>query len=205
MLCLTQYEKSFGPEPVLQIPKLDLPFGVYHIAGANGAGKTTLLQSVAGLIPFKGSITVSGLNIQRNRIEYRKAVGYAEAEPLYPPFLTGNDLLHFYVQTKGGSMQQVLDLAATLGVGKFMYHRIETYSSGMVKKLSLLLAFVGNPKLILLDEPLITLDPDSVNTMAQLIASYYNRGVGFLITSHQALPLAVPCSNILVKDKTLHF
>ena len=135
MLCLTHYEKSFGAEPVLHIPKMDLPFGVYHISGANGAGKTTLLQSVAGLIPCKGSIAVSGLHIQRNRIEYRKAVAYAEAEPLYPSFLTGNDLVHFYVQTKGGSMQHALELAATFGVEKFMHNRIETYSSGMAKKL----------------------------------------------------------------------
>ena len=64
---------------------------------------------------------------------------------------------------------------------------------------------MGNPKLILLDEPLITLDADAVNVMMQLIASYYNKGVGFLVTSHQALPLAVPCSSMLIKDKTLHF
>lgn len=182
--------------------QLDGPF--YWLKGENGSGKTTLFKSMAGLIPFSGSIEVLGVNINKDRIGYRLAVNYAEAEPVFPSLLTGTDLIKFYTQTKKADATQVATLIAALGIGGYIGSKVGTYSSGMLKKLSLVLGFIGNPKLILLDEPLITLDHQSVANLVNLIETYISQGVTFIITSHQEIVLnRHPAIRLSIIDKTL--
>ena len=190
MLVFHDYVKAYGDHLVLKVPDLQLQQGIYWLKGGNGSGKTTLIKSVAGLIPFKGTITAAGNDIGRHRIAYRRIVNYAEAEPVYPVFLTGDDLIRFYIDTKGGNKQQAAKLAASLGVDAYSANKIGTYSSGMAKKLSLVLAFIGAPRLVLLDEPLITLDQQSVETLQDIVGSLYAAGVSFLVTSHQEIHFA---------------
>jgi ABC-2 type transport system ATP-binding protein len=187
MILFNNYKKFFGQKLIVDIPSLELGHNIYWLQGENGSGKTTLMKSVAGLIPFEGSISLDGTDIRKHRTRYRELVNYAEAEPAFPGFLTGNDLVRFYTKTKKGNVQRVSSLIASFGIGDYIDNKIATYSSGMAKKLSLVLGFIGNPKLILLDEPLITLDVASVKTLQDMITSSYNEGVSFLITSHQEL------------------
>lgn len=189
MLHLTDYRKHYSDEPVLLIPRLHLQAGLYWLRGANGAGKTTLLRSIAGLIPFEGSIEVAGSNIRKQRIAYLKAVNWAEAEPLYPAFLTGRDLVHFYLQCKGGEARHAEAVAEALGAAHFLHRPVSTYSSGMAKKLSLVLAFIGRPQLVLLDEPFITLDVEAVAALQTLIGEAYRAGTSFLVSAHGEAPL----------------
>ena len=130
-----QYSKQYNNQPVISA-HLDLPHGIYWLSGENGSGKTTLVKSIAGLIPFSGQIEVAGTGINTNRIGYRHLVNYAEAEPQYPGFLTGNDLVSFYTETKHADQQQGLALANALNAGSYLSNKIGTYSSGMAKKLS---------------------------------------------------------------------
>ncbi len=187
MLTITQFQKKYpgSDEPVLNIPYFHLDKGIYWIKGENGSGKTSLIKSIAGLIPFTGSIAVNGFELSKQRIPYTKAVNYAEAEPQYPPFLTGKELIDFYKNTKGPGLP--IELTAALGVEKFMHNKTAVYSSGMMKKLSLVLAFIGHPQLILLDEPLIALDVESIAVLQNTIAVYIAKGVSFIVTSHQPL------------------
>jgi ABC-2 type transport system ATP-binding protein len=114
-------------------------------------------------------------------------VNYAEAEPLYPSFLTGLDLVQLYERAKKPVEGQVDELLQLLHVEEYVAQPLGTYSSGMMKKLSIILAFIGQPKMILLDEPLVTVDDASVPVILQLIRDYHeNKGVTFLLTSHQA-------------------
>ena len=187
VLQFINYKKSYdyGSKVVLNIPELTLNKDIYWLKGENGSGKTSLLKSVAGLIPFDGGIFVSGVNIRKQKMAYRKIVNWAEAEPVYPDFLTGYDLANFYRDTKGGSKDQIKELIGLIGIEKYLHQKIGSYSSGMAKKLSLVLAFIGEPKLILLDEPLITLDSQTVTIIQKLIRQYYETGITFLISSHQ--------------------
>jgi ABC-2 type transport system ATP-binding protein len=84
---------------------------------------------------------------------------------------------------------------------------IGTYSSGMLKKLSLVLAFLGNPKLILLDEPLITIDAESLKILYSWIREEHNKGVSFMLSSHQALDVGehLNASELLVENQTLQY
>lgn len=204
MLQFDNYKKSYASATIVAIPQRHLAQGMYWLQGENGSGKTTVLKSIAGLIPFDGTITVADTTIRKQRMHYKRLVNYAEAEPVYPPFLTGTELLHFYFKTKGGSKAQVLKLMKVLGVDKYIDAKVSTCSSGMLKKLSLLFAFVGAPKLMLLDEPLITLDTDSVEILQHTIAHFHQAGVSFLVTSHQEFTnSSFPVSTLLLKDGIL--
>ena len=205
MLNISNYIKKYPgqQEPVLAISSLKLQKGIYWIKGENGAGKTSLFKSIAGLITFEGDITVNDLHIRKQRMEYTKQVNYAEAEPLYPPFLSGKDLIDFYFETKEGDFPKAI--FDGFGVAKFMKQKTATYSSGMMKKLSLILAFTGRPTLILLDEPLIALDTAAVEILEQYILQSSKTGVSFLITSHQPLAarLMEGTTTLLLQNKTL--
>ena len=110
----------------------------------------------------------------------------SEAEPLYPDYLSGYDLLKFIAEAKKAPANQLTTLADNLGVSQYWKSPIGTYSSGMQKKISLLSAFLGSPKLIMLDEPLITIDDRSVQIVYELVKEYHeNGGVSFLLSSHQ--------------------
>jgi ABC-2 type transport system ATP-binding protein len=96
LLQILACKKEFNGRQVLDILSLKLDKGVYWLRGINGSGKTTLLRMIAGLIPFKGDILLHGISLRSNPFDYRRKVSLAEAEPLYPPFITGQELVGFY-------------------------------------------------------------------------------------------------------------
>ena len=148
-MLFSQYKKLYNNELVIEIESLSLSSGVYWILGENGSGKSTLLKCIAGLIPYNGDISFQDIsNKKKNNQLFRKLVNYAEAEPQYPEFLRGNDLIEFYKKAKSATNEQAAYLRDKLEV-KFASTKIGEYSTGMIKKLSLALAFMGNPRLIL--------------------------------------------------------
>ena len=186
MLEFLQVQKSYGDRTVLSIPSLQLADGIYWLRGSNGSGKTTFLRMIAGLLPFRGDILLKNISLHRKPVDYRRSVSWADAEPLYPDFLKGRDLVAFYREVRKAPAQQIEELIDLFQVRSYLPAPIGTYSSGMVKRLSLALAFIGHPALITLDEPLVTLDQDSIPLLYNLITrSYREHNTSFLISSHQ--------------------
>jgi ABC-2 type transport system ATP-binding protein len=186
MLTIENFTKHYNGVLALQIPSLSLTKGIYWVQGKNGSGKTTLFKSVAGLLPFEGSIKVNATTDQKSHPQaYRMLINFGEAEPVFPDFLTAKDLIQFVALAKKASSTQTEHLMNVFGIGDFYHKPCGTYSSGMLKKLSLTLAFLGNPALIILDEPLITLDHHTVEKVYTLINEYYAGGISFLLSSHQ--------------------
>ncbi len=204
MLYLANVKKSYGSFEVLDVKDLRLSKGKYWIKGPNGSGKSTLLKIIAGLLPFKGDVLLNDtISIHKNPVQYRALVNHAPAEPAYPSFVSGQQLVDFYKSTKKGHAEQIEELKHLLGITHFLNNPTGTYSSGMLKKLSLLLAFIGNPAVILLDEPFTTLDVETQQSLQSLIKN--RQGTGFLLTSHHDIAIDdIEFTNIFsVKDKSL--
>ncbi len=186
MIHLQQVQKKYSQRLILNIPEFKLDKGIYWIYGVNGSGKTTFLKIIAGMIPFDGEAYINNISLKKSGVNYRKQVSYAEAEPVYPSYITGRDLVLFYQDIRKAPQQQVNSLISFSGLYPHLHNPIGTYSSGMVKRLSLLLAFIGNAPLILLDEPLATLDTEAVHALPELINEYRQQyGCSFIFSSHQ--------------------
>jgi ABC-2 type transport system ATP-binding protein len=186
MLHFKNVKKYYSSFLALDIPDLTLGNGLWWLQGENGSGKTTFLKMVAGLHPFSGDIVVDDLySIKKQRLQFIRRINYAEAEPLYPPFLRGKDLVTLYCKTKQGSTDEAAEMLRHLHVFDAYERPLGTYSSGMIKKLSLVLAFIGKPRFILLDEPLITIDVSALEVMCSIVRKKYEEGTSFIITSHQ--------------------
>ncbi len=187
MLSVKNLSKKYDTNLVIQVPELTIPNGTFWIEGGNGSGKTTLLKIIAGICPFEGSVHLNNIDLKQSPVHYRKEISYAEAEPQFPPELTGSELILFVQKTKSASTAQITTLINYFNIGHFINRPVGGYSSGMLKKLSILLAFIGSQKLILLDEPLITLDNDFIPLLLSHIREKQSEGISFLITSHQAI------------------
>ena len=205
MLQFDHVYKTYNQQPVLDISHLKLERNIFWLKGINGSGKTTLLSMLAGLIPFKGDIQLDGVNLRYDPVSYRSLVNFAEAEPLYPDFITGNELVRFYQEIRKAATVQIDMLINLFKMHHFLKSPIGTYSSGMVKKLSLLLAFIGRPSLLLLDEPLATLDEGSVHILPELINAYHKEfKTGFIFSSHQSINMfTLTTHQILIADHSL--
>ncbi|PWK66358.1 ABC-2 type transport system ATP-binding protein [Mucilaginibacter oryzae] len=209
MLQFINFTKRYGSYPALKVDDLKLDKGIYWIKGVNGSGKSTLLKSIAGILAFDGDILLdSEISMKKQPVHYRKLVNFAEAEPLFPEFLTGTEMIALFADAKDAPKGQEQAYLKSMNMQSFVDRPIGTYSSGMLKKLSLLLAFLGNPRLILLDEPLITIDTASLAVLNTWIRERYEQqGIGFLLSSHQmlegdSLPLT---GGLLVEEQTLKF
>ena len=187
MIKILNLKKKYYEQAILDIPSAKLEENLIWLKGINGSGKTTLLKITGGIIPFEGEIEIGAIGLKKDPLRYRQQVNYAEAEPLYPTFLSGLDLVDFHEKTRQGSKAQSQKLIHALGIDDYYKNKIGTYSSGMVKRLSLVLAFLGNPQLILLDEPLVTLDVASQKILYQLMRDHIQNGTQIIFTSHQAL------------------
>lgn len=206
MLELKNIRKYYSKNLALEISLLQLQNCIYWVKGANGSGKTTLLKMVAALLPFEGDIILDNTSLKNKPVAYRQKISWAEAEPLYPSFMTGNNLINLYKAIRSASQKDIDNLLALFGMTEYINHAIGTYSAGMTKKLSLVLAFLGNPQLIILDEPLITLDAEAYHlTCALITEKNKNTGTGFLMSSHQDPDTALSLSGkvITVNNKTV--
>ncbi len=187
MLIISQLSKSFGQRQVLQDINLHIPQGqIYGLLGANGAGKTTLINLICGLLRAdSGQITIDG---QRAETCARRMIGVVPQENLLYASLTCKENLAFFASLYGlrgialrKSVQQCLDAVQ-------LSHRADsvalTLSGGMMRRLSVAVALLHQPKLVILDEPTTGLDIEARFEMWQLIQQLPRQGKTVLLTTH---------------------
>jgi ABC-2 type transport system ATP-binding protein len=205
VLEIRDLHQQYGDLHILSIPHFHVSHGIYWIHGENGAGKSTLFRTLSGMLPFAGTVLIDGeFDLKKNPVDYRLRLNLGEAEPLYPAFLTPGDLLSFIAEAKSAPKGQVGNLIAQLGIN-YLTNPFGSCSSGMVKKVSLAAAFLGNPRIIILDEPLITIDKEAREALFDLIRAYFDAGVTFLLSSHQPFQQEglVVTQSFALREKTL--
>lgn len=185
VLELTNIHKKYGANTVLKFDTLKFESGVYWIKGGNGTGKSTLFRVISGLTDFEGEVALNDISLKNQPQVFRSTVSYAEAEPLYPGFITGGELLEFYRDVRKAGKKEVDELVDLFEMRPFLGQKIGDYSSGMLKKTSLICAFVGKIDLYILDEPLITIDASAAAKLYAIITKKVALGKSFLISSHQ--------------------
>lgn len=207
MLTVQNFRKQYEDTLILSIADLTLHPGVHWVKGQNGSGKTTLFKSLSGIIPCTGLVSFDdGISLHKEPVAYRRRVNYSEAEPLYPSFLTPREMMRFVGKAKGATSTQQDELFNKFEITAFQSKNFGACSSGMIKKVSLAMAFAGDPKVIILDEPLITLDEKSRGNLTAMINEYVvERQVICLLSSHQQLDdLGLPLKATYgIQDKTV--
>lgn len=178
----------YGSHDVLQGVSLSVPVGEWFcLLGPNGVGKSTLLHCLAGrVVPSKGSIRLRGASLLDDPETAKRPLGYACAPEQLPGLLTGRQCLEVYALAKNLSTidAHVISLAEELRFTRYLDHYVDTYSLGTRQKLSVLLALLGEPRLIVLDEAFNGLDPRSALTLKNDLTRRLREGASVLLATH---------------------
>ena len=181
-------KKHFGSIRALDGITVEIPEGITLILGPNGGGKSTFLKLATGVYrPSAGEIRVFGEN-PWNNWKVKRRFGVAYDPPAFPQFTTGREWLTLFAESKGFGEEEVERVAELFEVRPFINKRINGYSSGMLKRLSLAQAFIGKPELIFLDEPLANIDFDSMERVIEIIDEMSGK-TNFVVISHIWEPL----------------
>jgi ABC-type multidrug transport system ATPase subunit len=179
--------RHFGDLTAVDSLDLAVPqSSVYGFLGPNGAGKTTTIRLLLGLIrPNAGEVQLFGQSLQSERIELLRRVGALVETPSLYPHLTGRENLEVTRRLSGGNRSQVERALAIVRLEQDAQRRVGHYSSGMRQRLGLALALLGEPELLILDEPTNGLDPAGIREMRDLICRLpEEHGVTVFLSSH---------------------
>lgn len=176
--------QQYGQMAVLDNISLTLAEGeVLGLFGHNGAGKTTTVRLILGLLQAtSGQVRVLGGTPGDSDI--RRQIGFLPENVTFYPQLTGRETLLHFARLKDAPMQQVDDLLAQVGLTAASSKRVKTYSKGMRQRLGLAQALLGRPRLLLLDEPTVGLDPIATQELYQVIGRLRDEGTSIVICSH---------------------
>lgn len=177
-------QQRYGSMQVLHDLDLNLAEGeVLGLFGHNGAGKTTTMKLILGLLnPSEGKVQVLGG--APNDAHVRRLLGYLPENVTFYPQLSGRETLCHFARLKGASLHQVDELLEQVGLGGAAQRRVKTYSKGMRQRLGLAQALLGTPRLLLLDEPTVGLDPIATQALYQLVEQLRLQGTSIILCSH---------------------
>ena len=190
MLKIEHLTKKFGEKVAVDDLSITVENGqICAFIGHNGAGKTTTLKAIAGIITFdKGNIEVNGVDVVKNPFEAKAQIAYLPDNPDLYEHLKGIDYLNFIADVFNLSSQERKDrieyYAKKLEIYNDLSSLISSYSHGMKQKLALVSALIHNPKLLLLDEPFVGLDPISSYQFKLILQDLANIGVTIFYSTH---------------------
>lgn len=184
MIQVANLHKQFGKNKVLKGIDLSIKKGgIYAILGPNGSGKTTLIKSVLGMvIPDKGSISVQGSRI-KNNWRYREQIDYLPQIANFPGNLKVKELFAM-IKDLRRKQSEAEKLIALFGLSPFLNQKLSTLSGGTKQKVNLVLTFMFDSPLMILDEPTTGLDPAALIKLKKLIATEKAKGKTLLLTTH---------------------
>jgi len=190
VITVSSLTKYYGDFKALDSVSFAMEKGwVYGYLGPNGAGKTTTIRTMLGLLkPDQGEVQITGINPTENPVQALQSLGYAPELPTMQAFFTGEQMLDFMgkmfglaTQVRKEKIKQLLDL---VGLEEWGDKKIGKYSKGMVQRLSLALALVNDPMVLIMDEPTIGMDPEATAHFRNLFTTLSKQGKTIFISSH---------------------
>jgi Cu-processing system ATP-binding protein len=200
---LKRVTKRYGKIEAVREVSFDLPAGeTIALVGHNGAGKTTLLKLMLGLVhPSEGSIRVLGENPAHGEFEARRRLGYLPENVAFNAALTGREVLSFYARLKRERAGKALALLDRVGLGEASTRRVGTYSKGMRQRLGLAQALIGEPQLLLLDEPTTGLDPALRLSFYEIVQGLRDRGATVVLSSHALTEIEERADRVIIMNR----
>ena len=204
MLEIYALTKKFGEKVAVDSLSLTVQDGqICAFIGHNGAGKTTTLKCIAGILDFEqGEILVDKIDVQKDQMAAKKQLAYIPDNPDLYDHLKGNDYLNFiadvFSMTKEERKAKIEEYAKRLGIYNDLSSPISSYSHGMKQKLALVSGLIHNPKVLLLDEPFVGLDPISSHEFKNIMQELANNGVTIFYSTHVLDVAEKICSHVAI-------
>jgi ABC-2 type transport system ATP-binding protein len=204
MIQLRDLSKNYGGFTAVDRLTLEVPRGeLFGFLGPNGAGKTTTLRMIAGILqPTAGSVTIGGEDIHRNPEAAKAKLGFIPDRPYVYEKLTGAEFLRFvaalYGQEGAGVERRMDELLELFELAPWKDELTESYSHGMRQKLLISSALVHRPEVVVVDEPMVGLDPKSARTLKDLLRVFVERGGTVLMSTHTLEVAEAMCDRVAI-------
>lgn len=210
MLLIDRYTKLYGKKVAVDNLSLHIkPGEIYGFIGHNGAGKTTTLKACAGILNFEyGNILIDGISIKEKPMECKKKIAYIPDNPDLYGFLTGAAYLNFIADIYKVPLEirnkRIEDFADKYGIIDDLGMPINSYSHGMRQKIAIISALIHEPKLILMDEPFVGLDPKASHTLKNQMREICDNGGAIFFSTHVLEVAEKLCNKVaVIKDGRL--
>lgn len=204
-LSVKNLKKVIGKREIIKGITFELKEGeVFGFLGPNGAGKTTTIRMIVGLIkPTSGEIKICGYSVQTQFNDALRNLGCIVENPELYPYLSGwNNLLHFARMLRGVGEERIKEVTKLVGLTERIHDKVRTYSLGMRQRLGIAQALLGNPKVLILDEPTNGLDPAGIREMRQFIRFLAEKeGLSVLVSSHLLSEIQLLCDRVAIISK----
>ena len=196
--------KQYGAFTAVDGVNLAVPPGEIHgFLGPNGAGKTTSIRMIAGLLkPTAGRILVNGHDLAASPESAKASLGFIPDRPYIYEKLTAGEFLRFHAALYGmngnGTTQRVRDMLELFELGRWEHELVESFSHGMKQRLVMCAAFLHQPKAVLVDEPMVGLDPRGAKLIKSVFKRMSDRGVAILMSTHTLEVAQEMCDRISI-------
>lgn len=210
MLNIEHLTKKYGDKVAVDDLTLSIaPGEIYGFIGHNGAGKTTTLKSVVGILSFDaGEITICGRSIKTDPLTCKKNLAYIPDNPDLYDYMKGSQYLTFIADIFGVPLdlrkERISSLAAAFELTEALSQPISSYSHGMKQKLAVIGAFLHDPKLIVMDEPFVGLDPKAAHLLKSMMREHCDKGGAIFFSTHVLEVAEKLCDKVaIIKDGRL--
>ena len=190
MLKIRNFTKCYDGKAVVDDLSLEVAAGdIYAFIGHNGAGKTTTIKAACGILQFDGGdIFIDGMSVKEKPLECKKIISYIPDNPELYDYLSGVKYLNFvadiYGVGKADREERIRRYADIFGLTEDLAQPVSAYSHGMKQKLAIIAAWIHEPKLIIMDEPFVGLDPVASHTLKTMMREHCDKGGAIFFSTH---------------------